>query len=46
MTGISSPDKLECAKAGSSPLQSMPYSTTSGAYDDVGVMVFPAIREH
>ena len=44
VTGISSPDKLDCAKAGvQSLLQAMPYSSTSGAYDDVGVMVFPAI---
>ncbi len=44
VSGISSPDKLECAKAGvQALLQAMPYSTASGAYDDVGVMVFPGL---
>ena len=44
LTGINSPDKLDCAKAGvQALLQSMPYSSTSGVYDDVGIMVFPGL---
>ncbi len=44
LSGISSPDKLDCAKAGvQALLQSMPYSSTSGVYDDVGIMVFPGL---
>ena len=44
VTGVSSPDKLDCAKAGvQALLQSMPYSSTSGVSDDVGIMVFPGL---
>ncbi|HEX3617135.1 MAG TPA: hypothetical protein VHU61_11400 [Solirubrobacteraceae bacterium] len=52
MTGINSPyapDKLDCAKAGvRALLQSLPSFTaangTTTAYDDVGILVFPALE--
>lgn len=47
VTGISSPDKLDCAKAGvRALLQTLPYTSVSGteeADDDVGISVFPAL---
>lgn len=47
ITGISSPDKLDCAKEGvRTLLQDMPYTSVDGtpeADDDVGIVVFPAL---